>query len=74
MGALLKSLTLGPLGNTVAGAIGGAGLGSLLGPMLGAAAGSGLDLGPLLGNAAGGGLGGLVATAVVGLIKNATSK
>jgi hypothetical protein len=72
-GATLKSLDLGPLGNTIAGALGGAGGGTLLTallPMLQGAA-SGPDVGTIVGQAIGGGAAGAIVTAVVGLIKNA---
>lgn len=73
VGAAAKSTSLGAVGNSVVGAIGGAGFGWLL-PLLGvlgsAAQGGGTDMGALIGNAIGGGVGGAVLTAVVGLIKN----
>jgi hypothetical protein len=72
-GATMKNLDLGPLGNSLAGAIGGAGGGSLLTvllPMLQGAAGN-VDIGALVGQAVGGGVSGAVLTAIVGLIKNA---
>jgi uncharacterized membrane protein YeaQ/YmgE (transglycosylase-associated protein family) len=71
-GATMKNLDLGTLGNTIAGAIGGAGGGTLLTtllPLLQGAAGN-VDLGPLIGQAVGGGISGAVLTAIVGLIKN----
>ena len=71
-GATAKNLDLGTLGNSIAGAIGGAGGGTLLTtllPLLQGAAGN-TDLGPLLGQAVGGGVSGAVLTAIVGLIKN----
>jgi hypothetical protein len=73
-GAALKNLDLGPLGNSIAGAIGGAGGGQLLTallPMLQGAAAGNVDIGALLGQAVGGGVAGAIVTAVVGLIKNA---
>jgi hypothetical protein len=72
-GATMKNLDLGALGNSLAGAIGGAGGGSLLTvllPMLQGAAGN-VDLGALVGQAVGGGVSGAVLTAIVGLVKNA---
>ena len=71
-GATMKNLDLGTLGNTIAGALGGAGGGTLLTallPILQAAAG-GVDVGQLLGQAVGGGVAGTIVTAIVGLIKN----
>jgi hypothetical protein len=72
-GATMKNLDLGALGNTIAGALGGAGGGTLLTallPMLQGAAGGDVDIGALLGQAVGGGVAGAVVTAIVGLIKN----
>src|SRR5262245_57866140 len=72
-GSTMKNVDLGPLGNSLAGAIGGAGGGSLLTallPMLQGAAGN-VDIGALVGQAVGGGVSGAVLTAIVGLIKNA---
>jgi uncharacterized membrane protein YeaQ/YmgE (transglycosylase-associated protein family) len=71
-GAAMKNLDLGTLGNTVAGAVGGAGGGTLLTallPMLQGAAGD-VDIAALAGQAVGGGVAGAVVTAIVGLIKN----
>ena len=71
-GATMKNLDLGSLGNTIAGAIGGAGGGTLLTallPMLQGAAGT-TDIGAMLGQAVGGGVAGAVVTAIVGLVKN----
>ena len=73
-GGLLKNISLGPLGNTIAGAAGGGIGGSILSgliPALGSAASAagGFDIGVLAGQLAGGGITGAVVTAVVGLIK-----
>jgi|SRR5271165_3159714 len=69
-GGLLKQYTLGPIGNTIAGLVGGVGGGQLLGmlaPGLGAAAaGGGMDIGSIVGQIAGGGV---VVMVIVGLIK-----
>lgn len=72
-GATMKNLDLGTLGNTVAGAIGGAGGGTLLTsllPLLQGAAGN-VDVGALIGQAVGGGVSGAILTAIVGLIRSA---
>ncbi len=72
-----KKISLGPLGNTIAGAIGGLGGGQLLQMLLGAGAAAGtasaggFDIGALVAQVAGGGVGGAVLTAVVGAIKQA---
>jgi hypothetical protein len=76
VGALLKNASLGTVGNTVVGALGGGagnafGLGSTVAAMLGGGDGGLMDI---VGQAAGGGVGGLVLTAIVGLIKNMLSK
>ena len=71
-GASMKNVDLGTLGNTIAGALGGAGGGTLLTallPILQGAAGN-VDVGALLGQAVGGGVAGAVVTAIVGLLKN----
>lgn len=71
-GSALKDLSLGPLGNSIAGAIGGLGGGQLLTaliPALGSAAGA-TDIGALLGQAVGGGVAGAILTIIVGFIKN----
>ena len=69
----MKNFDLGTLGNTIAGAIGGAGGGQLLGllaPALAGAAGGGLDVGAIVVQLVGGGAGGAVLTAIVGAVKN----
>jgi hypothetical protein len=72
-GKATPSFDVGPLGNTIVGAIGGAGGGQLLQllmPALAGAAGGGLDLGSIVGQLVGGGAGGAILTAIVGLLKN----
>jgi hypothetical protein len=71
-GAASKDISLGTLGNTIAGAVGGVGGGQLLSaliPMM-AGAGNNLDIGALASQAVGGGVAGAIVAAVVGLIKN----
>jgi uncharacterized membrane protein YeaQ/YmgE (transglycosylase-associated protein family) len=65
-GALLKNFSLGPIGNTIAGVLGGGLRGQLLTGLLGGGAPTGL-----LGNFAGSGIGGAVLMIVIGLIKQA---
>ena len=65
-GAAMKDSSLGGLGNTIAGAIGGVGGGSLLGPMIGMAANGGFSVG----NLAASGVGGIVLQIIAGLIKS----
>ncbi len=75
-GGLLKNISLGGVGNTIAGAAGGAAGGSLLSsliPMLQVGAG-GLDLGALAGQLVGGGASGAIVTAIDGAIINNMKK
>ena len=77
VGAFLKQYNLGPVGNSIAGIVGG-GLGGQLLSMLmtgggapaGAAAG-GFDIGAILTQIVGGGVGGGVLMVIVGLIRQA---
>lgn len=69
-GAALKDGSLGTLGNSVAGILGGGIGGTILG-MLGIGAGGGTDVAGILGSVAGGGVGGGVLLSVIGLIKKA---
>lgn len=70
-GVAMKNSSLGGLGNTIAGALGGVGGGSLLGPLLGmAASGGGFDIG----NIAVSGIGGLVLQIIAGLVKGQMNK
>ena len=77
-GALLKKFDLGPIGNTVAGLVGGVGGGQLLSMLTagGAAAAStgGTDLTSILSNVGGAGVGGAVVMAIIGLIKTQMAK
>lgn len=74
-GAAMKNLSLGTVGNSIVGILGG-GIGGQLLSMLGVAAASGgsLDIGSIIGSVAGGGVGGAVLLAIVGLIKKALAK
>ncbi|HTO39608.1 MAG TPA: hypothetical protein VL026_01420 [Rhizomicrobium sp.] len=72
-GAAAKSMSLGPVGNTIAGAVGGLGGGQLLAllmPTLTTAMGS-PDMNAMLGQIVAGGAGGAILTGIVGFIKNA---
>lgn len=80
-GALLKNFSFGPIGNSIAGVIGGGLGGQLLGMLTSrgafsamSAAGSGLNLPSILSSVAAGGVGGGIVTAVVGLIRNQFAK
>ena len=73
-GALMKKLSLGTLGNSIVGILGGGLGGQLLGMLgLAPAAGTG-DLGAILGSVVSGGVGGGVLMAIIGLIKKALGK
>ncbi len=75
LGKMLQQFNLGPLGNTIAGAIGGLAGGSWLAPMLTAGAGamaagnSGMDLSSIAGSVVGGGVGGAVLTLIAGAVR-----
>ena len=72
-GAAMKNFDLGTLGNSIVGALGGAGGGTVLTallPILQGAAGD-VDVGALVGQAVGGGVAGAIVTGIVGLLKNA---
>lgn len=76
-GTLMKNLSLGTLGNTLAGIVGGGLGGTILNSALGlgkATAATGLDLGTIISQVAGGGIGGGVLMAVVGLLRQMFSK
>ncbi len=72
VGAITKNESIGPLGNTIAGALGGGIGGQLLKTILGggaAAASSGLDLGTIVQGFLTGGISGGLTALVVGLVK-----
>ena len=74
-GSLMKKLTLGPLGNSIAGILGGGIGGQLLGMLgIGASGAAGMDVGSIIGSIASGGVGGGVLMAIIGIIKNAMAK
>ena len=74
-GAAMKEKSLGALGNSIAGIVGGGLGGTILQTVLGVAAGGGgLDLQSILANVGGGGVGGAILMAVVGIIKNMMAK
>jgi hypothetical protein len=76
-GALLKNISLGTLGNSIAGIIGG-GLGAkllgILGILAAAKSGGTMDIGSILGNVLGGGAGGGALMAIVGVIRSMMAK
>ncbi len=73
-GSLLKKLSLGTIGNSIVGILGG-GLGAVILNALGLNSGTGdMDVGSVIGSIAGGGAGGGVLLAIVGAIRNAMNK
>ena len=73
-GKLLSNYSLGTLGNSIVGILGG-GLGGQLLGMIGIGTGGGdMDIAGILGSVAGGGVGGSVLLVIVGLIKKALGK
>ena len=76
-GALLKKFSLGKVGNSILGIIGG-GLGGQILSLLGVGglgeAGASLDVGSIVSSILGGGVGGGVLMAIVGLIRGAGKK
>jgi uncharacterized membrane protein YeaQ/YmgE (transglycosylase-associated protein family) len=73
--SLKKEMSLGTLGNSIAGIVGG-GLGAQILGWLGVAAGGTgtLDWGNLVASILGGGIGGGILEAIIGLIKQALTK
>ena len=84
VGALAKNLSLGTLGNSLAGIVGGVGGSQLIGMLMGggtAAAASaattaagGMDIDTILTQVASGGVGGGVLMAIVGVVKGMMAK
>lgn len=74
-GSLMKDYSLGRIGDSIAGIVGGGIGGQLLG-LLGiiGTSGGGMDIGSILGSIASGGVGGGVLMAIIGIIKKAISK
>jgi hypothetical protein len=73
VGAAAKDMSLGPLGNTIAGALGGGIVGQILSSVLGvggAAAASGLDIASIISAFATGGIGGGLTALVIGFLKS----
>jgi hypothetical protein len=75
-GAAMKEKSLGPVGNSITGILGGGLGGTLLQTVMGTAAtgGGSMNLETIVSNVAGGGVGGAILMIVVGLIKNAMAK
>ena len=75
-GTALKDKSLGVLGNSLAGIVGGGLGGQILQALLGigATGAGGLDLGAIISQIAGGGVGGAVLRIIVGLLKQNFAK
>jgi hypothetical protein len=75
--SMLKNVSLGTLGNSLAGIAGGGIGGKLLAmavPALGGMAGGGLDIGSIIGQVLGGGVGGGALMAIIGMLRGAMAK
>ena len=68
-GALFKNLDLGPVGNSLAGIVGGGLGGQILQHLMGATTGA-LDLQGIISSILGGGIGGTIVMAIIGWIKS----
>ena len=73
-GTLMKNLSLGTLGNSVVGIIGGGAGGALLNTLGIDVGAGGTDIAGIIGNIASGGVGGGILMAIIGIFKNAFSK
>ena len=74
-GSLMKKQSLGPVGNSIAGILGGGLGGQILGMLTGgsAAAAGGLDVASTISSVLSGGVGGGLLMAIIGLIRSAMS-
>ena len=73
-GSLMKKFSMGTLGNSLVGILGG-GLGGQLLGMLGISTGAGgMDIGSIIGSIAGGGVGGGALMAIIGVVRKALGK
>ncbi|MDX2463817.1 MAG: GlsB/YeaQ/YmgE family stress response membrane protein [Porticoccus sp.] len=73
-GSMMKKLSLGTIGNSIVGILGGGLGGQLLGMLGVATGGDGMDIASIVGSLASGGVGGGVLMAVIGVIKNSMGK
>ena len=75
-GSLLKEKSLGVIGNSLAGLVGGGVGGQILTALLGIAtsSGGGLDIGSIIAQIASGGVGGGVVMVIVGILKQMFAK
>jgi uncharacterized membrane protein YeaQ/YmgE (transglycosylase-associated protein family) len=72
-GTAMKDKSLGVLGNSVAGILGG-GVGGFIMQLLGVAQAGGLDMGAVLSSVASGGIGGAVMLVIASLVKGMMAK
>ena len=73
-GAVMKNHSLGTIGNSIAGLVGGGLGGQILNAVTGMGAGGGMDIGSIISQVAGGGVGGGIVMVVVSMIKGAMNK
>jgi uncharacterized membrane protein YeaQ/YmgE (transglycosylase-associated protein family) len=73
-GAVFKNLSLGGLGNTIAGVVGGGAGTAILNALGTGGAGAGAGAGSMVGNIASSGVGSIVVMLIAGVIKNAMAK
>jgi uncharacterized membrane protein YeaQ/YmgE (transglycosylase-associated protein family) len=73
-GAVMKDSSLGTVGNSIVGILGGGIGGQLLGALGVATGGGGMDIASIVGSIAGGGVGGGVLLLIVGIIKKMLAK
>ncbi|MGI9464282.1 MAG: hypothetical protein ACR2OM_10095 [Aestuariivirgaceae bacterium] len=73
-GAVMKQHSIGAIGNTIAGVIGGGVGGQILNAVTGMGGAGGMDIGSIISQVAGGGVGGGILMVVVSLIKGAMNK
>lgn len=73
-GAAMKEKSLGTLGNSIAGIVGGGIGGQILSSVLGMGGGGGMDIGSIVSQIAGGGVGGGVLMLIVGVVKGMMKK
>lgn len=73
-GSVLKDKSLGVLGNSLAGLVGGGIGGQILQALLGISSSGGLDIGSIISQIAGGGVGGGVLMVIIGMIRQAMQK
>ncbi|MCW9708769.1 hypothetical protein [Fodinibius salsisoli] len=73
-GSVMKESSLGTLGNSIVGILGGGLGGQILGALGIAASGGDMDIGSIIADIAGGGVGGGVLMAIIGVVRKAMAK